>query len=574
MVDTVTSTADGVGDAAYDAGAAVFSGSRKVIRKITKIVVIDGVETEVEEEIEVDEEVDEAGNVTSGKVVVADIKSDISADVSKVDLPETATGIDTAIVKGACTSVQEASDEVKVSELVTVKTARKVIKKVITTVIVDGVETEVEDEVEVNDLDEALVETSANGRSVKRIVVVDGVETEVDVVGEEAGLAVPPQIEISGDVTDGGDATLPGGTKRRKSFLQYLVEEVEDAAASVASALSFSKGSPTSPKPMSLAPSKPAETPLKVAVSDEDRDAVTAALADAVEEKLDPTVVSEAEEDVASDKDTKTASSVVTPPPESVDAVISSETVAKRKSFFQSFVERVEGAVSSSFTRDKKPQAAPTTPPMSPPLKRQPSLNSVAGPVLRSKEQGPPVPISAVTGAVRATNPILDELLHAIELIQTNDPSLVRLDLNNCNVFTVSHGTALAEGLAGNTCVREIYLKNTKLQSITAFEIAKALKKNKSVEILDLESNLIAPAGIKALAECLMENTTLTELNLSNQKSPAGTDAEQSFARALQKNETLLKLSLQIRDNASRNAIDRSISRNKDLARKRRNEAK
>ncbi|KAJ3278512.1 hypothetical protein HDU76_009862, partial [Blyttiomyces sp. JEL0837] len=165
-------------------------------------------------------------------------------------------------------------------------------------------------------------------------------------------------------------------------------------------------------------------------------------------------------------------------------------------------------------------------------------------------------------------------LLHAIQLLQNNDPSLTSLDLKDCQVFTITHGTALASALATNTYLKELNLANTKTQTITASDLAAALKVNKTLEVLNLESNAIAPAGIKALAEALESNSSLLELKLSNQKSPAGTDAEQAFTRALQKNQTLVKLGLLIRDVASRNSVDRAITRNKEIARKARLAAK
>ncbi|KAJ3094415.1 hypothetical protein HDU97_008109 [Phlyctochytrium planicorne] len=192
----------------------------------------------------------------------------------------------------------------------------------------------------------------------------------------------------------------------------------------------------------------------------------------------------------------------------------------------------------------------------------------ISAPLNRTTADGPVVPLSAVTAAVRATNPILDELLHAIKLLSENDPSLTVLDLKDCKVFTVAHGNALAAALAGNTHLKDLNLNNTKLQTSTAVDLAEALKINRSLEILNLENNQVGPQGIKALAESLEKNSTLLELRLANQKSPAGTDAEQAFARSLQKNETLVKLGLLFRDVASRNFTDRAITRNKEIARK------
>ncbi|KAJ3064122.1 hypothetical protein HDU98_000149 [Podochytrium sp. JEL0797] len=189
-------------------------------------------------------------------------------------------------------------------------------------------------------------------------------------------------------------------------------------------------------------------------------------------------------------------------------------------------------------------------------------------PLERTSASGPPQATSAVTAAVRKTNPILEELLFNIKLLQENSASLTVLDLKDCAVFTMAHGGAIAEALAENTHLKELHLSNCNLNTATATDLAAALRINASLLILNLENNAIAPLGIKHLAESLAVNSSLTELRLSNQKQAAGNDAEQTFARSLQKNETLVKLGLQFREAAARSMVDRSIMRNKEIARK------
>lgn len=93
---------------------------------------------------------------------------------------------------------------------------------------------------------------------------------------------------------------------------------------------------------------------------------------------------------------------------------------------------------------------------------------------------------------------------------------------------------------------------------------------NSTLTHLNLESNVIQPAGMREIANMLKVNQGLEELKLSNQKYPTGTDAEQSFATALAQNQKITKLGLLIRDVASRTSVDRAIARNKDLLRKKR----
>ena len=68
---------------------------------------------------------------------------------------------------------------------------------------------------------------------------------------------------------------------------------------------------------------------------------------------------------------------------------------------------------------------------------------------------------------------------------------------------------------------------------------------------------------MREIAEMLKVNTTLLELNLSNQKYATGNYAEEAFASAISKNNTLRKLILQIRSVPARTAIDRGLSKNK-----------
>ncbi|KAI8807483.1 hypothetical protein BJ742DRAFT_811792 [Cladochytrium replicatum] len=141
-------------------------------------------------------------------------------------------------------------------------------------------------------------------------------------------------------------------------------------------------------------------------------------------------------------------------------------------------------------------------------------------------------------------------------------------------IFTAVHGTTLASALANNTHLKHLNLSNTKLQTQTAIEIAEAMKTNRSLQVLNLEENQVGPAGIKALAEMLKENTSLLELRLAQQRNPFGTEAEQTLMESMQRNETLIRFTGQIRNAPSRNAVDRAITRNKELERKRRQASK
>ncbi|KAJ3125143.1 Tropomodulin-2 [Nowakowskiella sp. JEL0407] len=193
-----------------------------------------------------------------------------------------------------------------------------------------------------------------------------------------------------------------------------------------------------------------------------------------------------------------------------------------------------------------------------------------SSPVLRNSSHGAPLPLSAISSPVRHVNPLLDELLFCLELLQNNDPSLTSLDLKDSSLFSFNHGSVIANALSINTHIKSINLTNVKLQTATAIELAEALRDNHSLESLVLDQNLIAPQGIRALADALKYNSTLKELRIAQQRQQFGTEAEQALADALKVNQTLVKFGGQIRDVPSRNFIDRAITRNKEIARKKR----
>jgi Ran GTPase-activating protein (RanGAP) involved in mRNA processing and transport len=176
---------------------------------------------------------------------------------------------------------------------------------------------------------------------------------------------------------------------------------------------------------------------------------------------------------------------------------------------------------------------------------------------------------SAITTSVFRTNPVLDEVLYAINAIKDNDPQVTVLDVKDFPL-TNQQGLALAESLKANTHVTHLNLANASIQTAVVVELAKALKFNHTVTHLNLEGNQIGPQGMKELAFCLGMNTSIQELKLAYQKSitSTGQEAEHAFADAMQKNMVLVKLGLAFKNAACRDRVHRAITRNQDLARK------
>jgi len=101
------------------------------------------------------------------------------------------------------------------------------------------------------------------------------------------------------------------------------------------------------------------------------------------------------------------------------------------------------------------------------------------------------------------------------------------------------------------------------------------LKKNCTIEVLNLESNFIDSACLQDVANGIgaNPNTSLQELRVSHQQGMGksyGRPVELSFGETMQKNTTITKLGLYCDDAHWRDVIDRAVLRNIDRSRRNR----
>lgn len=115
-----------------------------------------------------------------------------------------------------------------------------------------------------------------------------------------------------------------------------------------------------------------------------------------------------------------------------------------------------------------------------------------------------------------AADPPILTLNIALRRLQQNDPSLVHLDL-----FSQDHqpigdegAQAIAEALLENTSLSTLKLGDNNIGAEGAQAIAKTLRINTSLRTLWLGGNNIGDRGAEAIAVALQTNTTLQNLNL------------------------------------------------------------
>ncbi|NXH24415.1 TMOD1 protein, partial [Myiagra hebetior] len=157
-----------------------------------------------------------------------------------------------------------------------------------------------------------------------------------------------------------------------------------------------------------------------------------------------------------------------------------------------------------------------------------------------------------------------------LKLIQSNDPDLEEVNLNNIMNIPIPTLKAFAEALKNNTYVKKFSIVGTRSNDPVAFALAEMLKVNSTLKSLNVESNFISGSGILAIVEALEGNTSLVELRIDNQSQPLGNKVEMEIANILEKNTSLLKFGYHFTQQGPRLRASNAMMNNNDLVRKRR----
>ncbi|NXJ43517.1 TMOD1 protein, partial [Ciconia maguari] len=157
-----------------------------------------------------------------------------------------------------------------------------------------------------------------------------------------------------------------------------------------------------------------------------------------------------------------------------------------------------------------------------------------------------------------------------LKRIQSNDPDLEEVNLNNIMNIPIPTLKAFAEALKNNTYVKKFSVVGTRSNDPVAFALAEMLKVNNTLKSLNVESNFISGSGILAVVEALQGNTSLVELRIDNQSQPLGNKVEMEIANMLEKNTSLLKFGYHFTQQGPRLRASNAMMNNNDLVRKRR----
>ncbi|NXJ98211.1 TMOD1 protein, partial [Corythaixoides concolor] len=152
-----------------------------------------------------------------------------------------------------------------------------------------------------------------------------------------------------------------------------------------------------------------------------------------------------------------------------------------------------------------------------------------------------------------------------LKRIQSNDPDLEEVNLNNIMNMPIPTLKAFAEALKNNTYVKKFSIVGTRSNDPVAFALAEMLKVNNTLKSLNVESNFISGSGILAIVEALQGNTSLIELRIDNQSQPLGNKVEMEIADMLEKNTSLLKFGYHFTQQGPRLRASNAMMNNNDL---------
>ncbi|XP_028399474.1 tropomodulin-3-like [Dendronephthya gigantea] len=163
------------------------------------------------------------------------------------------------------------------------------------------------------------------------------------------------------------------------------------------------------------------------------------------------------------------------------------------------------------------------------------------------------------------------DLADALEKLKSNDANLTNLNVNNHkDINELNAIETIIDCLQNNTHLKVLCMANTHMQDRHAKDLAEALRKNSTLESLNVESNYITGVGIKCIVQVLKDNAVIKELRIANQSQMAGSQAEDEIAIVLKENKTLLKLGCSFDSRGPQVLVDQYILRNNEIARKER----
>ncbi|CAL9699623.1 unnamed protein product [Knipowitschia caucasica] len=105
-------------------------------------------------------------------------------------------------------------------------------------------------------------------------------------------------------------------------------------------------------------------------------------------------------------------------------------------------------------------------------------------------------------------------------LVQNNSLNRLVLEWNALGLWDEAF-SLFCEGLASNSSLKQLDLRNNQINPQGAAELSQALRRNNSLEVLDLRWNNIGLVGGRSLLEALQKNKCLAQLQMAGNNIPS-----------------------------------------------------
>jgi hypothetical protein len=158
-----------------------------------------------------------------------------------------------------------------------------------------------------------------------------------------------------------------------------------------------------------------------------------------------------------------------------------------------------------------------------------------------------------------------------------NDPTLEIFDFTNLQMPPPDHEPRVApklmKALERNTTITSLLLNNTNLNLKQGRALADSLRVNKTLKILNVDSNYLDASCIKDAATALLENkdSQIEQWRFNGQKGVGeffGRPVEEAVANLARENKKIVKLGFSCADAHWNDVINKAMIRNGDLARR------
>jgi len=156
--------------------------------------------------------------------------------------------------------------------------------------------------------------------------------------------------------------------------------------------------------------------------------------------------------------------------------------------------------------------------------------------------------------------------------VKNNEAGLTFLDLTNNPSFrmkAVENTIALADALKTNTVITRLVLRGCEINDEGAAALGKALIENHTIEEVDLQQNRITTWGVISLTEGLAQNKGVTAISLLDQAAKFGDDCVEAFITVFSSNITLNKIMWQT-ESVRLWELSKLITRNVELQKRQR----